>query len=192
MLSSIWVAVITTLPAPLAISMMRFCSVGTSSVESSTPRSPRATITPSVASRICGQVVDGLALLDLGDHRRACRPGTRIRALHSSHVGGLAHERERHVVDAVRHAEGQVAAVLLGEGRGRELHAGQVHALVGLQQAAVDDHGTPPRVARRRTHPQLEVAVVEQDRSPGGDVAGQRVVGRGDPLRRALDASRRS
>ena len=52
MLSSIWVAVITTLPAAFGLSMIRFCSVGTSSVESSTPRSPRATITPSVASRI--------------------------------------------------------------------------------------------------------------------------------------------
>ena len=55
MLSSIWVAVITTLPAPLAISMIRFCRVGTSSVDSSTPRSPRATITPSAASRIWGR-----------------------------------------------------------------------------------------------------------------------------------------
>ena len=55
MLSSICVAVITTFPAPFAISMMRFWSVGTSSVESSTPRSPRATITPSVTSSIDGR-----------------------------------------------------------------------------------------------------------------------------------------
>ncbi len=50
MLSSIWVAVMTTLPRPLAFLMMTFCRVGTDSVETSTPRSPRATITPSVAS----------------------------------------------------------------------------------------------------------------------------------------------
>ena len=52
MLSSICVAVMTTLPAPLARSMIRFCRVGTSSVESSTPRSPRATMTPSDTSRM--------------------------------------------------------------------------------------------------------------------------------------------
>ena len=55
MLSSICVAVITTLPIAFAISMIRFWSVGTSSVDSSTPRSPRATITPSDASRTWGR-----------------------------------------------------------------------------------------------------------------------------------------
>ena len=52
MLSSICVAVITTLPAALAAAMIRFCTIGTSSVPISTPRSPRATITPSATLRI--------------------------------------------------------------------------------------------------------------------------------------------
>ena len=60
MLSSIWVAVITTLPAALAIAMIRFWTIGTSSVPSSTPRSPRATMTPSVAARIGLEVLDRL------------------------------------------------------------------------------------------------------------------------------------
>ena len=55
MLSSIWVAVITTFPAAFASAMIRFWTIGTSSVPSSTPRSPRATITPSAASRIASR-----------------------------------------------------------------------------------------------------------------------------------------
>ncbi len=43
---------ITTLPAAFAIAMIRFWTIGTSSVPSSTPRSPRATMTPSVAARM--------------------------------------------------------------------------------------------------------------------------------------------
>jgi hypothetical protein len=53
MLSSICVAVMTTFPAPLAISMMRFWSVGTSSVLSP-PEVARATITPSAAPGLPG------------------------------------------------------------------------------------------------------------------------------------------
>ena len=132
MLSSIWVAVMTTLPAPFAISMMRFWRVGTSSVESSTPRSPRATITPSAASRICGQVVDRLALLDLGDDGHGAAQGL-DEGLRLLHVLRLPHERQGDVVDLVLHAESQVAAVLLGEGGGGEAHPGQIHALVGLR-----------------------------------------------------------
>ena len=81
--SSIWVAVITTLPAALAISMMRFCKVGTSSVDISTPRSPRATITPSVASSTCGRssIASRFSILAITG---VVAPRARIRALHSS------------------------------------------------------------------------------------------------------------
>mmetsp|Transcript_136550 Transcript_136550/g.424248 ORF Transcript_136550/g.424248 Transcript_136550/m.424248 type:complete len:308 (+) Transcript_136550:1205-2128(+) len=44
MLSTIWVAVITKRPASLARLMRSFCAKGTRSTPSSTPRSPRATI----------------------------------------------------------------------------------------------------------------------------------------------------
>jgi hypothetical protein len=47
--SSICVAVMTGRPSRLASEMMRFCASGTSSNGSSTPRSPRATITASDA-----------------------------------------------------------------------------------------------------------------------------------------------
>ena len=48
--SSIWVATMTGLALRRAFSTMSFWTIGTSSSGSSTPRSPRATITPSKAS----------------------------------------------------------------------------------------------------------------------------------------------
>jgi len=50
--SSIWVAVITGMPSALHLRISSFCSSGTSSAGISTPRSPRATITPSQSGRI--------------------------------------------------------------------------------------------------------------------------------------------
>ena len=50
--SSIWVAVITGLPSTLALRIRCFCTTAMRSMGISTPRSPRATITPSAASRI--------------------------------------------------------------------------------------------------------------------------------------------
>ena len=53
--SSIWVAVITRSPRRLAASMICFWSIGTVSGLISTPRSPRATITPSQAVRMASR-----------------------------------------------------------------------------------------------------------------------------------------
>ena len=50
--SIICVAVIVSLLASSAILIMRFCSAGTAALPTSTARSPRATMMPSVASRI--------------------------------------------------------------------------------------------------------------------------------------------
>ena len=50
--SSIWVAVMIGMPRLLALRISSFCSNGTSSAGISTPRSPRATITPSQSGRI--------------------------------------------------------------------------------------------------------------------------------------------
>ena len=52
MLSSICVATMTGLPQRCAVLMIRFCASGTSSGGSSTPRSPRATITASESDTI--------------------------------------------------------------------------------------------------------------------------------------------
>ena len=50
--SSICVAVMANRPQRLARAACFFCTIGTASGGSSTPRSPRATITPSLTSRI--------------------------------------------------------------------------------------------------------------------------------------------
>ena len=50
--SSIWVAVMTSLPASPARRITSFCISGTRATPASTPRSPRATITPSETSTI--------------------------------------------------------------------------------------------------------------------------------------------
>ena len=65
MLSSICVAVITSLPAWPAAVMMRFCSSGTRATPASTPRSPRATMTASVASTMASRlsIADSVSIL---------------------------------------------------------------------------------------------------------------------------------
>ena len=56
MLSSICVATTTGIPRSRAARTMRFCASGTSSGGSSTPKSPRATMTASLRSRIASRL----------------------------------------------------------------------------------------------------------------------------------------
>ena len=56
MLLSIWVAVITGTRARWQASMIRFCTAGTRVTSSSTPRSPRATITASASATIASRL----------------------------------------------------------------------------------------------------------------------------------------
>jgi hypothetical protein len=69
--SSICVAVITGRPYRLASWMIRFCAIGTCSKGSSTPRSPRATMTASVEGEDRLDVLEGSVLLDLRDDQRS-------------------------------------------------------------------------------------------------------------------------
>ena len=59
--SSICVAVITGLPRSSARRMIRFCSSGTSAAPISTPRSPRATMTPSASRRMSSRTATASA-----------------------------------------------------------------------------------------------------------------------------------
>ncbi len=59
--SIIWVAVITTLSISRASLIMRFCSAGTAALPTSTARSPRATMMPSLAFRMASST--GIASL---------------------------------------------------------------------------------------------------------------------------------
>ena len=68
--SSICVAVIDGRASAPASASTCFCTIGTSSIRISMPRSPRATITQSAARTISSARCDGLRLLDLGDQRQ--------------------------------------------------------------------------------------------------------------------------
>ena len=81
--------------------------------------------------------VDRLRLLDLRDHVRV-RAGLLDQRAQVAHVGGRAHERERDEVDAQLERELQVVHVLARERGNRDRDAGQVHALVRGDDAAVD------------------------------------------------------
>ena len=71
--SSIWVATMTGLAFSRAIWIARFCTSGTCSSGSSTPRSPRATMTPSKASTIASRLstASGFSSLAITGSRRA-------------------------------------------------------------------------------------------------------------------------
>ena len=64
--SSIWVAVMTGLEASRHARIRRFCTIGTSCIGISMPRSPRATITPSESSRMApkSSTASGFSIFD--------------------------------------------------------------------------------------------------------------------------------
>ena len=89
--------------------MICFWMTGTVSGGSSTPRSPRATMTASAARTIDSSRSTALRRLDLGDDRR--RPALALADLAQLlHLLGAAHERERDVVDADRQPELEIAS----------------------------------------------------------------------------------
>ena len=105
--------------------MMRFCRWGTSSIEQSMPRSPRATITPSGRLDDVVQVVDGGAGLDLGDNRGPSGRG-RVRTRRSR--GRSARTRpppsRRRLGEGVEDAQVLVGGDVGQPAVGREVRAG--------------------------------------------------------------------
>ena len=182
MLSSIWVAVITALARgvghlddPL---LERWAPPRWTSPR---PGRPRATITPSAASRIAGRssMASRFSILAMTG---AVPPSERMRALRLLHVRGLAHEREGHVVDPVLDAEGEVAPVLLREGRGRRASRRAGSCPCSSAGARRGRPRTPPPGRDARTTCSSRLPSSRRIRSPGVHVAGQRVVGGGDEL----------
>ena len=113
--------------------MICFCMSGTSSNGSSTPRSPRATMIASAASRIPQRLPEGGVLFDLRDQLGAA--GDERPQLFD--VLGPAHERERDVVHAPLDGALYVFQVLFRERRRAHLDAGEVHPLVRPELPAV-------------------------------------------------------
>ena len=111
MLSSICVATTTGLPAARDLLTICFCSPGTRSTGSSTPRSPRATIRPSEWAMMLSRSVmaAGFSIFDISQARLADQLARQL------HVLAALHERQRHPVDAQAQREIEVLLVLLGE-----------------------------------------------------------------------------
>ena len=145
--SSICVAVITGFPCRLASRMICFWISGTSSNGSSTPRSPRATMMASDASRMPHRFLSAVSFSILAT---SFTPrGTSVAKL--LHVLRPPDERERDVVHAERHGLLHVLDVFLGQRRRAHLDARQVHSLVRLKLAAVVDHRLDPLLLTPRT-----------------------------------------
>ena len=141
--------------------MTRFCRNGTSSSGISTPRSPRATITPSNAAMISSMwsIACGFSILAMtGIHS--------LLLVHDpAYVVGVvagAHERQGDHVRAQMQRPAQVLDVLLAHRGHAHRDAGQVDALVVAERAADLDRGRHVgAVDLGRGEP--DVAVVDQD-----------------------------
>ena len=73
--SSIWVAVMTGLPSSLLLAMIFFCQNGTPYLSMFTPKSPRATMMPSLTGtaeqwKDAVEILEGLPGLDLRDDEK--------------------------------------------------------------------------------------------------------------------------
>ena len=117
---------------------------GTFSSAISTPRSPRATITPSASSRIasifshaCGFSI--LATIGIVPRRFQMRPQLRTSS-------AVRTKESATMSTPVLESEVQVGQIFLGERRSADLHAGQVDALVIADRRRRDttSHAPPP------------------------------------------------
>ena len=164
MLSSICVATTTGLPAARALPTICFCSPGTRSTGISTPRSPRATISPSEWATMLSRsvIAAGFSILDIS------AGGLADELARELHVLAALHERQRHPVDAEAQREIEVLLVLVGERPDRQHGVGQADALAARQRAA-DQHGGIDARGALLGHAHADLAVVEQQRVPGLD-----------------------
>ena len=159
--SSICVAVMTGLPARLACAMSCFCRMAISSIGTSTPRSPRATMMPSAAFRIsskCSRASERSILAMM----KGCLPMRLAAARTASMSAARFHERLAHRVHAVLQGEFQAGAVVVGERADAEIDARQVEALPGTQLAADRDFAVHV-VACHALDDELHQAVVEEE-----------------------------
>ena len=169
---------------------IRFCSGGTASGGSSTPRSPRATITPSASAMISFEAVDRRRLFDLGHQRRAvadqrARLGDDPRA-----AGRTTRRSSRPSARARRRGR----SVLVGQRRDRHHDVGDVDALMVAKSCPptstlVDDLGRRrPRSLASRTLPSsTRIRVpgrIASNSSGWGSSTRGRIAGRADRGRR--------
>ena len=138
--SSICVATMTGLAMRRQSSTARFCTIGTASSGSSTPRSPRATMMPSNASMISSRLSTacGFSILAMTG---TWRPSSAM--ITCTRWTSLAlRTNDRAMRSApMPQAPAQVGLVLLGQRGHVDRDAGQVDALVVRDGAGDDDLG---------------------------------------------------
>ncbi len=127
-----------------------------------------------------GQIPDRLGAFDLGHHQRVAAGRTQQRT-RLVHVGGIAGEGNRQVVDLERRRDANVLAVLVGQRTGRQAPALAIDALVVAEFAADQYPGLDPRAVDAE-HLQADLAVVEQQHVADEQVRGQLLVGNADRM----------
>ena len=162
--------------------------IGTSSGANSTPRSPRATMTPSLAvkmefrfSMACG--FSSFASTGISALARASKALTRRTSL------ALRTNGDGHIVHSQLDAELQVLLIFRSERLDAEVHAGQVDPLVFREPAPVDDLGFNVSFECAQDA-QLDQPIVEKDRVALADVSRQTRVADADPLAGTVDVFR--
>ena len=173
--SSICVATITGLALSRQIWTARFCTTGTCSSGISTPRSPRATITPSKARTISSSraTASGFSIFAITGRRM---PTCVHHPVHELDVLGRADEGQRDEVDAEPQRELQVLGVLVRHRRHADRDAGQRQALVVADDAALGDVADHVGAVLDLDRDQRDVAVVDQQPVAGPDVVGELLV----------------
>ena len=170
MLSSIWVATITGLPAARQARVRRFWIGGSEVTGSSTPRSPRATMMPSEASRISAKAVNAGGLLDLRhDRGAALRQFARLK-----HVGGALDEAQRQPVDAELAGELQILRSFSESAASGRTTSGTFMPL-RLEISPPTTTSVVGVVGRALDHLQADLAVVDEERR--ADLEGREDLG---------------
>ena len=178
--SSICVATTTGLPSWRAAATIRFCSGGTPSGGSSTPRSPRATITASASSMISSSrsIAAGFSILASS---AALSP---ISARASATSSGRWTNDKAIQSAPCSSAKCEVASVLVGQRRDRHQHVGDVDALVVARPCRRPRPRLRSGPRSTASDAQPDLAVVDQQPVAGADRLEQFGVRQLDPARR--------
>jgi len=188
--SSICVAVITGRRASQALAMICFCTTGTFSGLISTPKSPRATITPSDTRRISSRLSIASGFSSLAITGTSCF-ARKIAFLACSTSFRAANKTHRNEIRSLFQSENQIFVIFGRDGGDAQSHSGQIDALMLAEEPAVDDFAI--HLCRgSRDHMQFDQAVAQQNTVPAGDVAGHARIGRAHPFARPLYRTNRN
>jgi hypothetical protein len=119
----------------------------------------------------CVEIIHRLRLLDLGDNHHFSLL-LKNEVLEFEKVGDAADEGESDPVDPLAKTEGEVLAVLIGQGRSRNGRPRQVDPLAVLEHAT--DHDPAADILSGNfQHLQLHQPVVEKDPVAAANIAGE-------------------